>query len=78
MTDAAELGLVERVPARLGVAIDQDDLDRVEEHLRQNVAESEERMSDEDEDSELRSSSGIRGDPRREVEAIFARLADID
>lgn len=76
MTDTGELRLVERVADRLGVVIDQDDLDAAEEQVRQNVAEREERVEADDEDWEPRSSSGRAADAGREVEAIFARLAD--
>lgn len=76
MTDTDELRLVERVAGRLGVVIDPDDLDAAEEHVRQNVAESEERVEADEDGWEPRSSSGGAADARREVEAIFARLAD--
>ena len=76
MTDTGELRLVERVADRLGVVIDQDDLDAAEEQVRQNVAEREERVEADEEDWEPRSSSGGAADAGREVEAIFARLAD--
>jgi hypothetical protein len=76
MTDTEELRLVERVAERLDIVIDQHDLDTAEEHVRQNVAEREERVEPDEEDWKPRSTFGSAADGRREVEAIFARLAD--
>lgn len=76
MTDTEELRLVERVANRLGLLIDQDDLDAAEAQVRQNVADSEERVEADEEDWEPRASYGGAADARREVEAIFERLAD--
>jgi hypothetical protein len=60
----------------LDIVIDQHDLDTAEEHVRQNVAEREERVEPDEEDWKPRSTSGRAADDGREVKAIFARLAD--
>jgi hypothetical protein len=74
MIDTEELRQVERVADRLGVVIDEDELEAVEDHIRENVAEREQQASSEEDDWEPQASAPA--DARREVEAIFARLAD--
>lgn len=76
MTDTEELRLVERVADRLGIVIDQDELDAADESVRENVVEAEERAGAGEEDWEPRVSSASAVDSRLEVEAIFERLAD--
>jgi hypothetical protein len=75
MSTEDELAAVERVAEELGVPINEEELDFAQEAVQQNIAEHESEI-DPDPDWEPGTRSHDVGAERREIEAIFIRLAE--
>lgn len=75
MSTEEELAAVERVAEQLGIFLDEDDLNEAEETVRENMAQQESEI-ERDDDWDGRGPARDFRSERREVEAIFIRLAE--
>ena len=75
MSTEEELAAVERVAEQLGIFLDEDDLSEAEETVRENMAQQESEI-ERDDDWDGRGPARDFRSERREVEAIFIRLAE--